>query len=432
MAHYEDQEDSILLVSELAGFNWTHASTYTGDLLLRMANHRCELEIEMIREGIKYRYVVPFDNVEVVLTEDILVEPEKTSSPSQRDQKKRKHVGAAIHFAFRRPPTLTFLQESWVDGDPTSAFFEWTPCMDNSLGDIVPFYQISAYLNWSEAGTGEKLAELVSVVARSRVEQMQNLECGREASMVGISIMKHFPGYGHFRGTVESFDGEFFSVLYTDGDCEELYSNELHNLLATSLPKGHRLRRRRRSTVMEASYPRLDPRVGIAYQVAEVPECQELQEELNDSSHLMVPIWSGIPSDDRRTCQVEKIRGLKQLFGCGDIGEHEPTGLLQAPEQDILAALQECSGDEKQAAAQLNDLVKLRPNKPWTQEDCSLFTTLMIRHKKNFRAVQKDFQPPRKMSEILQYYYSEWKKKSRHYATVKEASKALKQKSQRN
>mmetsp|Transcript_49294 Transcript_49294/g.91684 ORF Transcript_49294/g.91684 Transcript_49294/m.91684 type:complete len:263 (-) Transcript_49294:144-932(-) len=254
---------------------------------------------------------------------------------------------------------------------------------------------------------------------------MKRLEGGQEADLVDVSIIKHFPGHGHFRGTVQSFDGDFFSVLYTDGDREELSPNELHNYFATSLPKGHR-RRRRPLPKEQVAYPRLDPRVGSEYQVV-VPDLKATTAEM-DASALMVPQWPGLAASERQIAVESKIQRLKERFGCGDLGSKRNSAwLLHSPEEETLSALKQCDFDEDAAALQLSSLVASRPTRVWSQEECSQFTSLMIKHRKDFRAVQKEFEPELQMSEVLQYYYGVWKKGSRHYSVVKTLKKQVQQ-----
>lgn len=80
-------------------------------------------------------------------------------------------------------------------------------------------------------------------------------------------MVKYFSGYGHFRGVVQSYDDTYFSVLYTDGDCEEVDVMELQELISLGLPfkRGGR-RRRRRLELAGSSHPKASSKVGEKYQ----------------------------------------------------------------------------------------------------------------------------------------------------------------------
>ena len=71
--------------------------------------------------------------------------------------------------------------------------------------------QLSIFFNIEEGDPSKKFSTLVATISTNRMELMHCLDTGCEAALVKCSVIKRFAGHGHFRGTVQSYDGEFFS-----------------------------------------------------------------------------------------------------------------------------------------------------------------------------------------------------------------------------
>ena len=144
------------------------------------------------------------------------------------------------------------------------------------------------------------------MVRSRRLTLHRALESHVHSSVIGAAVFKHFDNYGRsgapqinihhtsanedtleprscdtrphanprmfavgtFRGVIQSFNAPFFSVLYADGDCEEVDARELQDLLLPPVAQGtsSRARRRRRRTLVHA--PQVSKtRIGAEFQV---------------------------------------------------------------------------------------------------------------------------------------------------------------------
>ena len=65
--------------------------------------------------------------------------------------------------------------------------------------------------------------------------KLQNQTCSGSVSLIGCQVVKHFPGFGHFAGTVtgerETRGVQWVMVSYDDGDAEEYERGEIESAI---------------------------------------------------------------------------------------------------------------------------------------------------------------------------------------------------------
>eukprot|EP00614_Pseudopedinella_elastica_P032153 CAMPEP_0172636068 /NCGR_PEP_ID=MMETSP1068-20121228/202253_1 /TAXON_ID=35684 /ORGANISM="Pseudopedinella elastica, Strain CCMP716" /LENGTH=458 /DNA_ID=CAMNT_0013448427 /DNA_START=90 /DNA_END=1466 /DNA_ORIENTATION=- len=434
-----DDDEAIILASRIRVVNFSHSSCVPGDLVARIQNRAQTLYFEFLDRGVKSLIRIPFADIEISLldvdrsedsardfsrqcigcgerfgTEDHLKSHAGTCYHYMRDSvakanRKRERDASGVvgvHFSLRRSPS--FWKE--CDFDP-SLPMAWAPCDDFCGGELSSSCQVSVYLR--EREDGDKMSGIFEHTSSIQRSLLRKLEDRSEGALVGRSVMKLFPGHGHFRGVIQSFDGNFFTVLYADGDSEDLESDEVSDLLASTLPHGPSQRRRRQRATNV--YPRGSSRVGSEYQ-ATIPPPSPSAEDL-EIAHLMQQVWD--PTGDSGLLEAQ-IKQLKCRYGCQDVGEKPSTqGKLAQAEESVLMALWEKGHDLNAATVKLDEIAAAEEaRRPWSQEEVSEFSVLMMKHAKDFKAVRRELSSERSMSEILHFYYSSWKQ-TRQYVALK-------------
>jgi hypothetical protein len=208
-------------------------------------------------------------------------------------------------------------------------------------------------------------------------------------------VIKYFSGFGHFRGLVQSYEDSYFSVLYTDGDSEEVDMFELKDLLSLSLPLKRGQRRRGRAKgqgALESSHPKSSSKVGEKYQASIQPylgrevvdnttfdEYSELLWQPSDNDELpsQVPMMCvyvlivvssirSISLFEDELCCVSLYRQCKRLKRC-EVTESDRPPRPRYQENEVLSALVRSNFDEKEAAVFLEESNPEIPE--WTQVD---------------------------------------------------------------
>ena len=295
LAANADDDEAIIHASRARAGTWVRSSSIPGDLVCRLQDQSKLLVIELLECGLKRIAMVPYADVEVLHVEPFIDENDagfddfthecracaerfgtgylrkhhQTVCPrhqamtlSQAGKRPRDDSLMGVHFSLKKAPS--FFSEVEVDFG-----IQLTPCDDICAGELLRTLQLSIILrSCEEAHVHHKLSDLLLTVCAGRREVLSALEKGNERAAIGVSILKYFKGFGFFRGTIEAFDSSFFSVVYSDGDGEDLDRKEMQACISASLPhsrEGTRKRGRER-VVKSTAYPRSSSRVGDKYQ----------------------------------------------------------------------------------------------------------------------------------------------------------------------
>mmetsp|Transcript_14205 Transcript_14205/g.18476 ORF Transcript_14205/g.18476 Transcript_14205/m.18476 type:complete len:515 (-) Transcript_14205:225-1769(-) len=445
-------DDALILLSKVAVVNWSQSSMALGDLSLRIQNTTKTLVIEILDKGLKTNILLSFDDIELVIFDaagdrnenknnSMFCGPcgEKFANATQCEShqkycplyaqsstiphRKMEKGGSCfgLHLSLKRCPSW------WTEQEVDPMFpLTWVRINDLTGGELRSTGQLSLFTRpIDETELSLKLAKVLTPLQHQTQKQITDLETGNGESLINNTVIKHFVGYGHFRGVIQSYDKVFFSVLYADGDYEDVEPHELHDLLTQSLPpygkrnksSANRRRSRHRALQRVSSHPKCTSRVGTDYQADIEPflgNDVKVNGELWDE--LWVPPMTSDGLKDKELSVENQCKRLRlsqssdQSPAKTDTPSQRPLNTVpRYSEVTVLSVFHRCGYDECKAAQALSHMEQDDTPRPWTEVDISNFTALMVKHNKSFREVQLHLSPPRTMAEVLQFYYSSWK-----------------------
>ncbi|GLT51296.1 hypothetical protein SLA2020_247160 [Shorea laevis] len=148
----------------------------------------------------------------------------------------------------------------------------------------------------------------------------------RSIALVGRHVLKEFQGSGVFLGKIVSYDSGFYRVEYEDGDCEDLESNELRELILEDAYFDDELIQRRGKLdqlVLERSLKKMNED-GVQNKV------KDSKNEIDGVSISTLNDLSGALTVEKNEGQVEEDGGSSSV-SCEDVYDKDTSSEDEAP-----------------------------------------------------------------------------------------------------